>query len=223
MLLEFILPPGSFESMCDQVAESFRRLARSRSDVRSTVRMVGLLFARPTTAFAASEIVPNLSYFHQRSGAYIDVFCAGFHIGWDVSRLAERDLVASYSDSEFDRFRQDIERRSKWRYSGEADLLLLNARFDGTEVQLDFASAVFVDLLRARRDNAIESVSTLFESIFRYAENHGGTDPTWGFSDSAAKQIGGSALKNLLISLLPQGLQQDARKAFHFAVHDLSP
>src|SRR5437667_457455 len=42
------------------------------------VRMVGLLFARPDVPLAQVEVVPNLDYFHYRSGKHIDFFCAGY-------------------------------------------------------------------------------------------------------------------------------------------------
>jgi hypothetical protein len=58
--------------------------------------------------------------------------------------------------------------------------------------------------------------------VFRYAEHQNGTDPTWGFSDQAGKGIAGSALRSVLISLLPKPLQADAKRAWYFAVSDLN-
>jgi len=43
-----------------------------------------------------------------------------------------------------------------------------------------------------------------------------------GLSDSRAKSLIPSALKNLLISLLPEGLRSDSRKAFHYVISDLN-
>ena len=65
-------------------------------------------------------------------------------------------------------------------------------------------------------------MDSFFERIFRYAENQDGLDPTWGFSDQEGKRVVGSALKSMLISLMPKGLQEDTRRAFHFAVADVS-
>jgi hypothetical protein len=184
--------------------------------------MVGLLFARPKSPFAASEIIPSFRYHHQRSGSHIDFYCAGFRPGWEVSTMSDQEISEFYSDDEFDWFRRDIEQRCKWRYSGGADLLLTNAQFDGRNAELDFSSAISADLVKMKADGAFSSVDSFFETIFRYAENQDGTDPTWGFSDQAGKSVAGSALKSMLISLLPKGLQQDAKRAFYFAVSDLN-
>ena len=106
--------------------------------------------------------------------------------------------------------------------SGGADLLLTNARFDGTSAELDFSTAISADLVKMKSDGTINSVGSYFESIFQYSENQNGSDPTWGFSDQAGKRVAGSALRSLLISLLPKGLRDDAKHAFHDAVVDVS-
>jgi hypothetical protein len=183
---------------------------------------VGLLFGVPKTPLVASEIVPSFPYYHKRSGSHVNFYCAGFRLGWNLTILSEPDALDYYSDYEFDEFRSEIEERSRWRYSGGADLLLTNARFDGTEVSLDFSSAISADLMKMKTDGAIQSVDAFFESIFRYAENQDGSDPAWGLSDQQGKRIAGSALKSLLISLLPKGLRDDTKQAFHFAISDVS-
>jgi hypothetical protein len=110
--------PDSYEGMCLHLAQSFFEQERMPLEARSTVRIVGILFARPRTAFAAAEIVPSLHYFHRRSGRHINFYCAGFRPEWDLSSLSETDALLSYSDAGFDKFRHEIEVRSKWRYSG---------------------------------------------------------------------------------------------------------
>jgi hypothetical protein len=215
-------PAVSYDEVCADLARSFRGQEPVPFEPRSTVRMVGLLFARPEVPFAASEIMPSITYYHLRSGHHINFYCAGFGIGWDVSRISDREILSFYSDRRFEEFRRDIESRCNWKYSGGADLLLTNAIFDGRDARLDFTSAITADLMTMKADGAITSVGWFFERIFRYAERQDGSDPTWGFSNQAAKHVAGSALKSLLISLLPKGLQEDIKRAFHFAVRDVS-
>jgi hypothetical protein len=217
-------PPGSYELMCRDLVRYFweqAHICRIEGTVplapQLTVRMVGLLFARPEIPFVASEIVPSLPYYHLRSGKHINFYCSGFLPDWNPSLNPDR-----YSNRAFEQFRFEIEGRSTWRYSGGADLLLTNARFDGQIAWLDFSSAISADLIKMKADGAIHSVDSFFEAIFRYAQNQDGSDPTWGFSDQQGKRVAGSAFKSLLISLLPKGLQDDARRAFHFAVSDVS-
>ena len=47
-------------------------------------------------------------------------------------------------------------------------------------------------------------------------------DPTWGFSDEQGLRTGGSALKRVVLSLLPRQLEDDYRHAEHFAIRDIS-
>ena len=68
---------------------------------------------------------------------------------------------------------------------------------------------------------AIPSASWLFEKITRFAKSHGATDGTWGFSDARGSQLLGSALKNMVLSLLPKGIGEDVKRAFYFAVKDI--
>src|SRR5260370_34896384 len=42
------------------------------------VRLVGLIFGRPYLPLVQKEIIPNLSYWNQRSGSHSDFFCIGF-------------------------------------------------------------------------------------------------------------------------------------------------
>lgn len=73
-----------------------------------------------------------------------------------------------------------------------------------------------------KNDGAISSVASFFETIFRYTENVGGEDPTWGFSDAQGVAVIGSALRRFVLTLLPKDLGKDAERAAHFAIIDVS-
>ena len=129
-----------------------------------------------------------------------------------------------FSLDAYGRFQREIERLSSWRYSGEADLLLMNGvrgKQDGP-ASLDFSSAIVCDLDRMIRDGAIHTVRRFFEDIFRFAEEAKTTDPTWGFSDKMGARTAGSALKRVILSLLPKDLGDDYKRAEHFAIRDVS-
>jgi hypothetical protein len=204
------------------------------------VRMMGFLFARPATELTLTEILPNLDYFHQRSGRNVDFFCAGYGAyghesdGYEDLRLPNGRPVMlqsggtcwQFSNKGFESFRQEIEALTgrKWRYSGDSDLILANARFDREtdEVVMDFSTAICVDLLEAKNDRAITSVSALFEKIFQFAEGATGDDPTWGFSEKMGARIGRNVLLEAVFALLPSGIREKSRHALHFYVRDLS-
>lgn len=183
-----MIPAWDYSQVCRQLAAAFRYRYPA-----GNVRMVGLLFAPAHASLAKDEIVPSLDYFHHRSGNHIDFFCAGYsRYGFTPGErpVTRDDPPWMFSTEAFDRFRRDIERRSRWRYSGEADLLLMNGRRGSDEDagSLDFSSAIVCDLDRMIRDHAIPSVRRFFEDVFRFAESVTDPDPTWGFSD----EIGGS-------------------------------
>jgi hypothetical protein len=188
--------------------------------------MVGLLFVPDQARLAKDEIVPSLDYFHCRSGDHIDIFCAGYSrycFTPDERKVTEDVPPWMFSTEAFNRFRHEIEHRSRWRYSGEADLLLMNGRRENDESAiLDFKSAIVCDLDRMIRDQAIHSVRRFFEDVFRFVESVKTPDPTWGFSDEMGVRIGGSALKRVILSLLPKDLGADYRRAEHFAIRDVS-
>jgi hypothetical protein len=140
-----------------------------------------------------------------------------------VAKVGDREWL--YSARMFDLFRQEIESEAmKWRYGGGVELILANAHYspDTSSARIDFTSAISIDLDKARQDGAFATVEHFFEDIIRYAENQTDTDPTWGFSDHMGARIGGSALKQLLLHMLPEALRPEARKAFHFYVKDLT-
>lgn len=144
----------SYQTVYAHLASAFRQ----RYAGANAVRLVGLLFARPTSPLAAEQIVPNLDYFHHRSANHVDFFCAGYGMFWEIFRnsVPDMEVVARVGDNDwvfsakmFDLFRQEIESEAEgWNYGGGVELILANARYDPTTVSatIDFSQAVVVDL-----------------------------------------------------------------------------
>lgn len=233
-----IKPVTYHEQICKDLDEQF--LAEPNApDER--VRLVCLLFAKPEMPLAKQEIIPNLSYFHHRSGKHVDFYCGGYHEG-PVHSDPERGVVRVengwvYSDPAFVGFCSQIASMSTWQYSGGVDLVLTNAKFsrprgfakiaanllNKTPVSyLDFSSAVVVNLEKMKEDGAITSLGTFFELIFQYAERQDGIDPAWGWSDAMGGRLAGSIFSSILFWLLPDYLKKQIKTAFHFVVKDIS-
>lgn len=222
-----MVPAWSYESVQKSLDDAFRYRYKSREG--SGARMVGLLFARPDSKLGSTEVVPGLDYFHHRSGSNIDFFCAGYRRYGKEKQPDERQVTHEeppwyFSLLAFEGLRQDVERRTRWKYSGEADLILLNATFDKGrgKADLHWPTAIACDLDMMVRDGAIKSVSRYFELIFRFSEGFDGDDPVWSFSDDQGVRTAGSVLKRVVLSLLPKKLGDEYRRAEHFAVRDLS-
>jgi hypothetical protein len=221
-----MIPAWNYSQVIRDLKSSFEwRYEKNGFDVR----MVGLLFAPPEARLARDEIIPGLRYFHYRSGDNIDFFCSGYRrYGPDQEpgeeRVTNDEPPWFFNVWMYDQFRRQIEQLSSWRYSGEADLLLMNAKFNNTSrtASLDFTSGIACDLDRMVKDGAIQSVRRFFEDIFRFAETAQTVDPTWGFSDQQGLRTAGSALKRVVLSLLPKHLGDDYKRAEHFAIRDIS-
>ena len=231
-------------------------------------KLIGILFARPECELCKSQILPQLDYFHWRSGKRFDFYCVGYAKGSEFSPNATRHkpfddgifilrgeviddpfrelssmlkngtnrTIAiniakqrcqeswTYSTKYFNHFRECLSKETTWKYSGEVDLILINAiRKSKTEKsRIDFSSAIVCHLDQMIRDQSITSVSTFFEKIMNYVDTYQGSDPSWGFSDSLGLRTSMSALKRLALEALPKNLGTDMNKATHFAVTDIS-
>jgi hypothetical protein len=129
-----------------------------------------------------------------------------------------------FSVERFDSFRREIESVSRWRYSGGADLILVNARYDveAKQARLDFATSLAMNLETAVADGAIRSVETWFEAIFRFAETEQGKDPAARFASQEGLQRSGRGLVASILSLLPGRAGDELQALPHFVVTDLA-
>jgi hypothetical protein len=196
------------------------------------VRMVGILFARPDSPLAESDIIPSLRFFHQLSDNHIDFFCAGYGVEsrWDdepdLQEVVRIDGVLwKFSNRAFLGVCTEFENRTRLKYSGGVDLVLTNARFDrqAERAQLDFGTTVFCQLDQMKKDGAFPSIEQFFMAIVRFSSQAKNDDPTWGFSDQQGLRVAASALKRVILSLLPKKLANDYNKARHFVVVDANP
>jgi len=89
----------------------------------------------------------SLNYYHHLSGKNINFYLPGYGAYWygsypDGQVVAKINGVEwSYSDQMFIDFINDLETYSKWRYSGETELLMLEYK----EGKLSFDDVVFVN------------------------------------------------------------------------------
>lgn len=197
-----------------------------RNKDNDKVKMFCILFARPESKFALNEVFPLLPYLNERSEDNIDFYFPGY----TTIEGTSNDCVVieingekwTFSHSDFNLFRKDIEKECMWRYSGAVDLLIMNARTKHGFAAIDYKSVVCCQIDEMIRLGALSSLEKFFEKIVRHVEEYDGTDPTWGFSDRMGISTGMSALKRFVLSLLPGDLSQDIQHAAHFAVRDLA-
>jgi len=130
----------------------------------------GVLFANPTKTLVQEEILNNLEYANKRSGSYIDFYFAGY--SEYVTNDKEENIIRApggkewyFSPRMYVDFINQFEELSKWQYSGETELLLLE--FKNRELCFDKVINIWIDKLVS--NGGIYSVSNLFEEIYRGA------------------------------------------------------
>jgi hypothetical protein len=239
-MIDAILYKDIVESVNRQFSEQPRRLmtldginlesSQKMSDINSKIKkhcLVAVLFCNPNTIFCKNEILDSLSYFHHRSKQYIDIFCCGYGAYWPNKKYPDLKVVTqidgtnwSYSDNSFVTAVEEFEEKTKWRYSGENELLLLDVGPSDDVDELNISSAIVCNLEQMKKDNAFSSVRSLFEDLIRFAASSDAAD-AWGFSDAKGADVAISFLKDGVLGLLPKSLQSSYRQAESFAVRQI--
>lgn len=212
-----ILPTDSYDDLIEALTEAFSTRYPKGSESRR--RLVGILFARPESSFAKSDVNQHLDYFHHRSGNHFDLFCAGYRIA-----PVGDDGPGSwqFSAQSFDQMRRKLEEETTWQYGGGVELLLTNAAcHPPNPAELEFASTIACDLEELKSTHAIASVEKFLEDVCRFAEQSSDDDPAWGLSDHLGVKSAGSALKRIALALLPKGIGYDIERTMQFAVKDI--
>ncbi|MCP4605881.1 MAG: hypothetical protein GY847_36105 [Proteobacteria bacterium] len=220
-----MIPAWNLEEIVRTLTQAFERRYPEGG-----IRLVGLLFAPPESSLGESEITKSLNYFHHRSEDKIDFFCAGYRrYGKAKQFVVEREVTSDsvpwyFNVIDFEALRKEIQKSSSWKYSGEADLILLNATKSEScqDVVLDWSSVICCDLEKMKKDKAIVSARRFFEDIFSFVDEYDGTDPVWDLSDQQGAIKAKSGLKRLILSVLPKPLRELYSEAKHLVVRDIS-
>jgi hypothetical protein len=132
----------------------------------------------------AEQVVASFDYWDRDTGDSLDVVLAGW---------SKKDGELAFDAGDFLKFRKCIETSSKWKYSGETDLLLLNFEVDTANVEgwFDYSEAIALPLEEMLRNKQIGSIDGLLAELARSAEQvatknrYEGTSPVWEISDRA--------------------------------------
>jgi len=213
---------GGYTDIMSRLEELLRsRYIREKATSTTMCQIVALVFGRPYSDVVKDVLVPNIDYWHYRSGENIDLFCIGFFGGESVPEQQD------YSSEDFVRALTTFELNTQWKYSGETEIVLMNAiyapgRHKSQQVRLDFSTVVSIVLERALEDKAIPSVPAFIEKLIYWAKDYQGANPTWDLSDSLGLRLAGDTLKTFALSLLPKRVGDNVTKAFHFYTRDLT-
>ncbi|MFT4804392.1 MAG: glycerophosphoryl diester phosphodiesterase [Psychroserpens sp.] len=193
---------------------------------KEDVKLIGFLFSRDSLEKNKSLITKNLNYFNERTHNHIDIYCAGYT---EVKNETEggiliKDQYWSYSDGNFNEHRKIMESNTKWRFSGEIDLVLTNVIYDkNTDViSVDYSQAMVCHLSDLIEIKAFSSIESFFEKLCQYSEYADSNNPIWKLSDKFGLESGKSALIKFVLSLIPKSFSKDLVTISKFSVNDIS-
>lgn len=212
------------EISCDSVeSASTQAVANIKAEIKKH-NLVAILFCNPKTEFCKKEILESLSYLHHRSGNAINIFCCGYGAHWPEEKYPDLEQVTKiegvdwlYSDKAFVSVVKDFEEKTKWRYSGENELLLLDVIPSLEPKVLNINNAIVCNLEQMKKDDAFSSVRSLFEKLIRYCGTTEAND-TWTFSDAQGLSIAKNLLKDTLLGFLPKSLHASYNKAESYVI-----
>lgn len=138
--------------------------------------IVILLFVRPSLP-DASNIINEFDYIHYNSERYCSIYAVGYSNDFEKANDSEFSLAGKaagldwyYSNKAFVEFKNKLEQRLKWDYSGEIELLVLQNN-PGKHNPLNFQNYVAIDVNRGIKEGYIDSFYRLMESLVRHSKS----------------------------------------------------
>ena len=179
---------------------------------------IGILLSRPTSS-TGRDIIDSLPYYHHRSGQSINFYLPGYGAYWYGAYPDEKNVAIingtqwSFSNLKYVEFIEALEEHSKWEYSGESELLLI----EYTNGKLDYSNVLKFHLDAMLADKAISSVNSFFEDIFRYAMKQKNITQ---ISDITGLKTMGQITVDCVLAKLPSFFNGVIKKERHYLIND---
>lgn len=139
-------------------------------------QIVVFLFVRPTNQ-NAMEIIKEFEYIHYNSEEYCSIYAIGYTNDFDkandTSYIKIQTILNSdwyFSNKAFVEFKNNLESRIKWKYSGETEILILQNNPNKKNL-LNFSNYVAINVNKGLRDGYIDSFQLFMESLMRSSRN----------------------------------------------------
>lgn len=151
-------------------ASTYEEIVEREREVEN-MEIVVLLFARPE----ATEILQEFEYIHYNSAKYCSIYAIGYTDDFTKDttyRLVNTTFNSKwyYSAKAFVDFKNKLESRIKWKYSGETELLILQ-NSPGSRDPLNFRNYVAIDINKGIREGYIDSFQSFMESLIRSSKS----------------------------------------------------
>lgn len=149
-------------------ASTYEEIERIESQVEN-MEIVVFLFARPTE----EKILKEFEYIHYNSAKYCSIYAIGYTDDFakaedqtyrKVDAMMQRDWY--FSTKAFTEFKEKLQNRIRWNYSGHTEILVLQNN-PGQRNVLNFHNYVAIDVNKGIREGYIDSFESFMESLIR--------------------------------------------------------
>lgn len=139
--------------------------------------IVVLLFVKPSLP-GASDIINEFDYIHYNSDKYCSIYAVGYTDDF-INANSKKGYVKVrgvdgndwyFSDREFVKFKNNLENRLQWTYSGEIEAMVLQNN-PYAKNSLNFQNYVAIDVNYGIRNGYSESFPRFMESLVRASKN----------------------------------------------------
>lgn len=161
-------------------------------------QIVVFIFVRPTMS-QARDFVRDFEYIHYNSGEYCSIYAIGYTN--DASKANDRtyELIERFGYSEwffstkaFVEFKNNLEQRINWDYTGEVELLILQNDWNSKD-HLNFQNYVAISIDEGLRKGYIDSFPRFMESLVRSARKYVSAEDA--IADVASQRI---SIRNII-------------------------
>lgn len=150
---------------------TYEEIEKSEKNINEK-HIIVLLFVRPSLA-NSDEVIDEFNYIHYNSREYCSIYAVGYSN--DNYQTCYDDFISVrgtagtnwyYSDQAFIDFKNKLEKRLNWRYSGDIELIVLQSNPNGRNI-LNFENYLSIDVNYGIKNGYIESFPRFMESLVR--------------------------------------------------------
>ena len=208
-----MLEAMTYQDMLSDINEN----ARKHGIINDTI---GILITRPDLP-TGKQIMNSLEYFHFRTGKSVNFYLPGYGAYWTKYDYPDGIVVTringvewSFSNEMFVSFIQNLEHYSKWQYSGESELLLVELK----DNVLSYQNTMQFHLDNMLRDRVIGSIPQFFETLFRVCANK---DSLQQISNIFGQKTVKHVSMEFVLSNVPSGLRKLFTEEKYFCVKNV--
>lgn len=184
-------------------AITYQNMLKDISSNQVVEDTIGILLTRPDLDVGKS-ILNSLNYYHHLSSYNMNFYLPGYGAYWyetypDGRVVTQIDGIDWYfSDKMFVSFISELEKYSKWEYSGESELLMLE--YKGGILSYDNVMQFYLDNMM--RDGVIVSIPSFFQQLFKLCKR-----------DEALKSIRNTFVKGKLVQVTTDAVLHNIPKS----------